>query len=203
MQIAGELVRSAVEAFLSAQEETIFGNLMEGFAVFIVQHQYRGKKSSYRNVDLEFERDGTYFIVGIKSGVHWGNFDQINAMRRNFAAARVSLVEQGMSLPVVAVNGCIYGRDARFYGKSDVASERDDSYYKYAGQSFWEFLTGDDALYHEIIEPIGKAAYERDRNFQALYTARVNQMTIEFGQKFVHEGQINWRALVDHVSKRP
>lgn len=200
LQIAGELVKSAVDAFLSSQEETIFGNLMEGFAIFVAQELYGGKKSTYRSVDLEFERHETYFIVGIKSGIHWGNADQINAMRRNFAAARVALIEQGVSLPIVAVNGCIYGRDANPLKKSAITG---DTYYRYAGQDFWQFLSGDDEFYQSIVQPIGAAAFERDQAFQALYAARVNELTVAFSQQFVTvNGQIDWQKLVAHVSQR-
>jgi site-specific DNA-methyltransferase (cytosine-N4-specific) len=200
LQIAGELVKSAVDAFLSSQEETIFGNLMEGFAIFVAQELHGGKKSTYRSVDLEFERDGTYFIVGIKSGIHWGNSDQINAMRRNFAAARAALIEQGVSLPIVAVNGCIYGRDANPLKLSAATS---DTYYRYAGQDFWYFLSEDEEFYQSIIQPIGEAALERDQAFQTLYAARVNELTIAFSQRFVNlDGQIDWQKLLAHVSQR-
>ena len=47
---------------------------------------------------------------------------------------------------IVAVNGCCYGRD----NKPDKGE-----YYKYCGQVFWEFISGDDELYRDIIEPLG------------------------------------------------
>lgn len=64
-----ELVRTIVDAFLSSQEETMFGNLLEGFAVHVAHKLYGGFKPENRpSIDLEFERDGNYYIVGIKSG---------------------------------------------------------------------------------------------------------------------------------------
>ncbi|MDT7778869.1 MAG: hypothetical protein QOC99_1381 [Acidobacteriota bacterium] len=72
IELAGELVQSIVDAFLSSQEETIFGNLLEGFAIYVSQILYGGFKSELKSVDLEFERDGVYYIVGIKSGTNWG-----------------------------------------------------------------------------------------------------------------------------------
>ncbi|WP_264082453.1 PmeII family type II restriction endonuclease [Nostoc sp. CENA543] len=75
---AQDFVDSIITAFLSSQEETIFGNLLEGFAIYISESLYGGFKSKLNSVDLEFERNGTYYIVGIKSGTSWGNSDQIS-----------------------------------------------------------------------------------------------------------------------------
>jgi site-specific DNA-methyltransferase (cytosine-N4-specific) len=55
-----ELVRSIVDAFLSSQEETMFGNKLESFAVYVSARLYGGFKSELPSVDLEFERDGVY-----------------------------------------------------------------------------------------------------------------------------------------------
>jgi hypothetical protein len=111
IEVAGELVKSIVDAFLSSQEETIFGNLLEGFAIYVSKSLYSGFKSELKSVDLEFVRDGVYHIVGIKSGVNWGNSDQVNKMRDNFKVARDILRERGITNEIVAVNGCIYGKD--------------------------------------------------------------------------------------------
>jgi len=40
------------------------------------------------------------------------------------------------------------------------------SYYKYAGQDFWNFISGDDELYREIIKPINEEARARDEEFK-------------------------------------
>jgi site-specific DNA-methyltransferase (cytosine-N4-specific) len=55
----------------SLQEEGIFGNLMEGFAIYVSKILHNGFKSELKSVDLEFERDDVYYIVGIKSGTNW------------------------------------------------------------------------------------------------------------------------------------
>ncbi len=68
IELAGDLVKSIVDAFLSSQEETVFGNLLEGFAVYASKTLYGGFKSELKSVDLEFERDKVYYVVGIKSG---------------------------------------------------------------------------------------------------------------------------------------
>ncbi|HEV2914843.1 MAG TPA: PmeII family type II restriction endonuclease [Pyrinomonadaceae bacterium] len=195
-----ELVRSIVDAFLSSQEETMFGNKLEKFAIYVSGKQYGGFKSELPSVDLEFERGDHYYIVGIKSGTRWGNSDQLNRMKENFKAARSFLRERGITKEIVAVNGCIYGKDAKPFKEN---YDKEKSYYKYAGQDFWNFVSGDDELYREIIKPIDEEARTRDEEFKRTYDGKVNSMVKEFSNIFLSkEGLIDWVKLVDYVSKR-
>ena len=66
-------MKTILDAHLSSQEEGIFGGFLEELAVFICGRVYRGKKSSAEGIDLEFEKDGTSYLVSIKSGPNWGN----------------------------------------------------------------------------------------------------------------------------------
>jgi hypothetical protein len=200
IELAGDLVKGIVDAFLSSQEETIFGNLLEGFAILVSQTLYGGFKSELKSVDLEFERDGVYYIVGIKSGTNWGNSDQVNRMRDNFKAARRILSKRGVTAEVVAVNGCIYGRDNTPF---KTHRDRERRYYKYAGQAFWHFVSGDENLYREIIAPIDREARQKDETFKKAYAAKVNEMTQDFTNNFMTpENQIDWLKLIDYVSRR-
>lgn len=199
LELAGDLVKSIVDAYLSSQEEGIFGNLMEGFAIFVSSSLDGGFKSAYKSVDLEFERDGVYYIVGIKSGINWGNADQIRAMRDGFKMAKTALRAAGRTGEIVAVNGCIYGKDRNTL-KTD--NDPDRTYYKYAGQDFWNFVSQDDQLYQEIIVPIDEEARVKDEVFKAAYASKVNEMTEEFMANFMTEHKIDWLKLVDFVSKR-
>lgn len=65
---------------------------------------------------------------------------------------------------IIAVNGCMYGKD-RNPLKKDV--DPDKSYFKYAGQEFWNFISEDDNLYQEMIVPIGEEAKKKDERFKA------------------------------------
>lgn len=200
IELAGELVKSIVDAFLSSQEETMFGNMLEGFAIFVSKTLYGGFKSELKSVDLEFERDGKYHIVGIKSGTNWGNSDQVNKMRDNFNLAKKILRGRGVTNEIVAVNGCIYGKDRTPFKTHKDADKR---YYRYAGQEFWIFISGDDELYREIIKPIDREARQKDESFKRAYAAKINEMTQDFVRDFMTaENQIDWIKLVDYVSKR-
>ena len=199
IDLAGDLAKSIVDAFLSSQEETLFGNLLEGFAIYVAQTQYDGFKSARKSLDLEFQRDNVYYIVGIKSGIHWGNADQISTMKSNFKRAREELRNEGVEQEIVAVNGCIYGKDAKPL-KIDV--DADKTYFKYAGQEFWHFISGDDNLYRQIIVPIDVEARIKDEAFRAAYISKINEMTADFSLNFLNTGQIDWLKLVDYVSGR-
>src|SRR6266704_3723316 len=63
-----DLGRSFLDAYLSSQEEGIFGTFLEGLAHFICERVYRGHKSSAEGIDLEFTKNGVTYIVSIKSG---------------------------------------------------------------------------------------------------------------------------------------
>ncbi len=200
IDIPSDLVKGIVDAYLSSQEETMFGNLLEGFAIYVSNRLYGGFKSGFKSVDLEFERDNIYYIVGIKSGISWANADQIRAMKDGYKAAKQSLRAAGRTNEIIAVNGCIYGKD-RSPLKTD-ASDSDKTYYKYAGQDFWKFISDDDLLYQEIIVPIDQEAKQKDETFRAAYAAKVNEMTEDFSRSFMTNHQIDWLKLVDYVSKR-
>lgn len=195
-------VQSAFDAFLSSQEETVFGNLMEGLAIFICGAVYGGQKAptkEYPSVDLIFGKNGKNYIVGIKSGPNWGNSDQINRMKTNFKAARQKLLGVGMRPPIIAVNGCMYGRD-NVPEKVDV-NDPEKSYLKLCGQVFWEFVSGDSDLYANLIEPLEKQAKIRGPQFEDLYSRKLTQMSTDFTNRFVKDGVIDWDMLIKYVSE--
>jgi len=152
---APEFVKTLLDAFLSSQEEGIFGGFLEELAIFICSQVYGGRKSSAEGIDLEFERDNIRYIVSIKSGPNWGNSSQIKKLRDNFKKAKRILGTNISSTNVVAINGCCYGKN-RSPDKGD--------YLKLCGQEFWKFISGDDTLYTDIIEPLGHQAKEKTSN---------------------------------------
>lgn len=204
IQTAEELVRYILDAFLSSREETIFGNLMEDLAIFVCSKVFNGHKAEqgkFKSIDLIFQRDEKTYIVGIKSGPFWGNKDQKDRMKGNLKDARKTLRNNGVKTKIIAVNGCIYGKDNKPF-KVDV-KDNDKSYYKYCGQEFWELITGDKSFYQRIVVPIDTEAKKRDENFRKTYYAKVNELTKYFSQNYLtSDGQINWEKLIDFVSKK-
>ena len=189
---AEQIVRGLVDAHISSHEETVFGDWLEGLAIFINHQTHGGWKSGIPGIDLEFDCDGVRYIVNIKSGPNWGNSSQIAKMRDDFKKAQRTLRTSNSGLTVVCVNGCCYGRDDR--------PDKGD-YRKLCGQRFWEFISGNADLYTDIIEPLGHQARERNESFTRAYAARINQFTIEFARRFCAEdGAIEWTQLVEFNS---
>lgn len=191
---APSLVKLLLDAHLSSQEETMFGNFLDGLAIYICGKVYGGRKSTRPSIDLEFERDGIFYIVSIKSGPNWGNADQIRKMRENFAKAIKAIRKMHPGIKVVAVNGCCYGQDAH--------PDKGD-YFKYCGQEFWKLISGVDELYIQIIEPLGYKAKEKNEEYTEEYNAIVTKFTVEFAKEFCKKnGKIHWAKLVKFNSGR-
>ncbi len=184
---AHELVKLLLDAHLSSQEETIFGEFLEKLAIFVCSSVYGGRKSSAEGIDLEFERENTFYLVSIKSGPNWGNSSQVKRMVDNFKKAQRILRTSQNKLKIQAVNGCCYGIENQ--------PDKGD-YLKLCGQAFWEFISGNDHLYLEIIEPLGHRARERNEAFQGEYVRIINLFTQEFMQDYCIDGKIDWEKLV-------
>jgi hypothetical protein len=171
-----QIVKGIVDAHISSNEETLFGDFLEGLAIFIY---------------------GVRYIVAIKSGPNWGNKSQIEKLASDFNAAKKTLRTSNSKINVIAINGCCYGRNS----KSHIPKKGD--YFKWCGQHFWEFISGNENLYLEIIEPLGNRAKQRNEEFSELYAQRVNVFTMEFGKDFcLPDGKINWKKLVEFNSSK-
>lgn len=191
---AEEIVRGIVDAHISSSEEGIFGDWLEGLAIFINKKVYGGYKSGITGIDLEFDKDNIRNIVSIKSGPNWGNSSQIKKMRTDFKTAKRALRTSNSQLQINAINGCCYGKD----NKPDKGD-----YFKYCGQVFWESISGNSELYTEIIEPLGHKAKEKNEEFMQSYAQMINKFTREFTNDFCKEtGEIDWIKLVEFNSKK-
>lgn len=188
LNTAQDLVKTILDAHLSSQEEGIFGDFLEELALFICGRIYGGRKSSAEGIDLEFIKDGVNYIISIKSGPNWGNSRQIARMRDDFKRAKKILGTNITGAKVIAVNGCCYGKDN---------SPDKGDYLKYCGQQFWEFISGEENLYIEIIEPLGRKAKEKNEKFLEEYDKVINKFTLEFAKQYCDkDGSILWNELV-------
>ena len=189
-----QIIRGIVDAHISSNEETIFGDWLEGLAIFINEKVYGGRKSGIPNIDLEFDKDGVRYIITIKSGPNWGNSSQITKMISDFKTAKKTLRTGNSQLIITAINGCCYGTDNN--------PDKGD-YFKYCGQEFWSFISGSENLYVDIIEPLGNNARERNEEFQKSYSQMINKFTKEFANTYCDDdGEINWEKLVKFNSER-
>lgn len=187
---AQDLVQGFLNAFLQSQEETLFGDFIEGLAIFICDKIYGAKKSELTGVDLEFEKNGILYVVEIKAGWNWGNSSQIRQLKINFEKAK-ELLRAKTDKEIIAINGCCFGKDSK---------PNKDGYLKLCGQRFWEFISGDEKLYVDIVEPIGYQTKQKNDEFTENYAQIINKLTLEFSEKFCDDGKINWEKLVKYNS---
>jgi len=184
---AHDLVKLILDAHLSSQEESIFGEFLEKLAIFVCGKVFSGRKSSAEGVDLEFKRDNILYIVSVKSGPNWGNSSQIKRMADNFKKAKRILRTGNNKANIRAVNGCCYGQENQ--------PDKGD-YIKLCGQEFWEFISGNDRLFVDVVEPLGYRAKERNEEFFGEYSRILNLFTQEFMDDFCIKGKIDWDKLV-------
>ena len=186
---AQDLVENIARSFMSSAEETMFGDWLEGLAIFANNIVFNGRKSTTQGIDLEFDKDNTRYIVSIKSGPNWGNSSQIKKMIEDFNAAKRTLHTSGSTMPVVFINGCCYGKKGHIYKNGD--------YYKYCGQDFWTLISGEETFYLDIIKPLGTKAKEKNEQYQNEYTNMINRFTRDFSNEFCNSDRsIDWEKIV-------
>ena len=192
LKTSEEIVKQLIEAYISSSEETMFGDWLEGLAIFINEKTYHGIKSGIPGIDLEFDNDGIRYIVSIKSGPNWGNSSQIKKLKNDFISAQKTLSTSNSKLNIRCINGCCYGKNKNM---------NKGSYFKYCGQMFWEFIGGDENIYLDIIEPLGYKAKERNDEYIEQYAQMINKFTKEFVNLFCdNNGIIDWEKLVKYNS---
>ena len=189
---ASELITDLLEAFLSSSEEKLFGDFLEGLAVFVAQKTCGGHKSTAPGVDLEFFNKNVHYVISVKSGTNWGNSSQQNKLEQDLknAVVRVKQLKRGTN--VQPVLGICYGRTKTSYVRG---------YLKVVGQNFWYLISENKALYTDIIEPIGHRAKEHNENFMRGRSRVINLFTKQFIDRFCDAtGAIDWINLVEFNS---
>ena len=115
-------------------------------------------------------------------------------MKDNFKkAAKVLKTNAPGTGKVIFVNGCCYGRENQ--------PDKGD-YLKYCGQIFWHFISGQENLYTDIIEPLGYKAKEKNEVFFKEYSKTLNSFTAVFLENYCNEGAIDWDLIVAYNSAK-
>lgn len=188
LQTPDDLIRSMLDALLSSSEEKVFGDFLEKLAIFVSEQTTNGRKSSATGIDLEFDDEGTRYLVAIKSGPNWGNSSQYQSLKENFRRAVIVQNQAHSGLRIQAVLGMCYGKSK----DSDKGT-----YLTKMGQSFWYFISGDPDLYTEIVEPLRyRAEFHNDRFMKgrlSLHQTLVQEFITDF---CFSDGRIDWDKLV-------
>lgn len=186
---AGQLIEGLLDAFLSSSEEKLFGDFLEGLAVFIAGKTCGGHKSAATGVDLEFINDGIHYVVSIKSGTNWGNSSQQTKLQQDLQKAAATIKQARFGTNVQAVLGICYGKTKTSYLRG---------YLKVVGQNFWYLISENKDLYTDIIEPIGYRAKQHNDTFVNEKARVTNKFTKKFIDDFCDEtGAIDWVKLVE------
>jgi hypothetical protein len=190
---ANALIEDLLSAFLSSSEEKLFGDFLEGLAVFVAQKTCGGHKSTAQGVDLEFFNNDTHYIVSIKSGPNWGNSSQQDKLEQDLKTAVARLKQSKRSSNIQPVLGICYGKTRTTFLRG---------YMKIVGQNFWYLISENPNLYTDIVEPIGYRAREHNEDFDKKKAGIVNMFAMEFIPKFCNpsNGYIDWVKLVQFNS---
>lgn len=190
---ANALIEDLLSAFLSSSEEKLFGDFLEGLAVFVAQKTCGGHKSTAQGVDLEFFNNDTHYIVSIKSGPNWGNSSQQDKLEQDLKTAVARLKQSKRSSNIQPVLGICYGKTKTTFLRG---------YMKIVGQNFWHLISENPNLYTDIVEPIGFRAREHNEDFAKKKAGIVNMLAMEFIPKFCNpsNGYIDWVKLVQFNS---
>ncbi len=183
-----DFVEPLLQAHISSSEESQFGGFMEGLAVFCSDLFQNTQKRPAPGLDISFVRDGIHYVIGIKSGNNWGNSSQQKKLNEDFKTAVKTLKQSRDVGEVMPVLGICYGK---------VREVHNGLYLKVSGQDFWNFISGDDNLYLEIIEPLGYEAEKHNERFQVERAATSTRFAHEFTELFCDaEFHIDWQKLV-------
>ena len=189
MLTAAEIVDAFMDAFLSSSDDERFGEFLEGLAVFVAQQTTGGYKSEQEGVDMEFVNRGVHYVVQMKFGPNWGNSSQQNRLQSDLTAAVNRVKGQKPGVDVRAVLGICYGKTRTNFLRG---------YWKLVGQNFWHFISENDRLYIDIIEPIGYRAWEHNEEYRLNKVAVANRIAMGFLNEFCHpSGAIDWDKLVE------
>lgn len=185
---AGDYVSALLDARLSSSEEKIFGDFLEELAIYVASITTNGHKSAASGMDLEFENDGIYYLISIKSGTNWGNSSQQSKLKLDFKNAIIRLSQNKKLGRIEPVEGICYGK---------TRTTRTKGHLKIVGQSFWYLISENPNLYIDIIDPLGHQAEIFNNKFLVEKAKITNLFTKEFIENYcLEDGSINWEKLV-------
>ncbi len=186
MESAPDLVRNLVEAVMSSSEETLFGDWLEQLAIFIASDIFGGRKSAVEGVDLELDKDGVHYLVSIKSGPNWSNSSSMKKQEDHFKKAKQVYRTGKNKVLCEAIIGCCYGNKQK----------TDDVKTIICGQSFWQFVSGSETLYTDIIEPLGTDAKAKNEAYTKEYNKLLTRLTRDFIAKYcTPDGEVKWDMI--------
>ena len=191
---AHELVTSLLNAKLSASEETIFGGFLEDLAIYVAEKTLNARKSAASSVDLEYDDNGHFYLMTIKSGLNWGNSNQWKDLVKDLNTAIRVLKQNSRTKEVTCILGVCYGKAKRTTRRGIIN--------QICGQQFWHFISGQNDFYKEIVEPLGYRAKEHNVAFEKSKASLIQKFVAEFTRDYCdQDGNILWDEILRFNSR--
>lgn len=193
IQKASEIVERLLTDYISASDETIFGDV---FFEPIARIASGGKASDAEGVDFVIESEDRITAVALKSGPYPYNASQKKRQSQEFLAVRNRLYKLHKQFDPIL--GHAYGRV-----KSNKSKPSKDLIYRdSSGQAFWQEITGDPDFYLKLISLMKDEPAKHRKEYAPAWDAAINRFTAEFIRDFCFaDGRIDWEKLVRLVSE--
>src|SRR4030042_1408868 len=136
---ASEIIERILADYISASDETIFGN---AFFEPIARIASGGKASDAEGVDFVIESEERIIAVALKSGPNIYNASQKKRQSQEFNAVRSRLYKLHKQFDPILGHA---------YGRLKTESTKDRIYRDRSGQAFWTEITGDSDFYLKLI----------------------------------------------------
>lgn len=190
IQKASEIVERVLTDYISASDETIFGN---AFFEPIARIVSGGKTSDAEGVDFVIESKEHITAVALKSGPNIYNASQKKRQSQEFLAVRSRLYKlQKQFDPILG----------HAYGRLKTEPTKDRIYRDRSGQAFWTEITGDSDFYLKLIRLMKEVPTKHRKEYTPAWDAAINRFTAEFIKDFCFpDGNIDWEKLVRLVSE--
>jgi len=190
IQKASEIVERVLADYISASDETIFGNAFFEPVARIVSG---AKTSDAEGVDFVIESGERIVAIALKSGPNIYNASQKKRQSQEFLAVRSRLYKlQKQFDPILG----------HAYGRLKTEPTKDRIYRDRSGQAFWTEITGDSDFYLKLVRLMKDVPTKHRREYAPAWDAAINRFTAEFIKDFCFpDGSIDWEKLVRFVSE--
>jgi len=190
IQKASEIVERVLTDYISASDETIFG---DAFFEPVARIVSGAKTSDAEGVDFVIESGERITAVALKSGPNIYNASQKKRQSQEFLAVRSRLYKlQKQFDPILG----------HAYGRLKTEPTKDRIYRDRSGQAFWTEITGDSDFYLKLVRLMKDVPTKHRREYTPAWDAAINRFTAEFIKDFCFpDGSIDWEKLVRFVSE--
>jgi hypothetical protein len=190
IQKASEIVERLLTDYISASDETIFG---DAFFEPIARIASGGKASDAEGVDFVIESDDRIAAVALKSGPYPYNASQKKRQSQEFLAVRNRLYKLHKQFDPILGHA---------YGRVRSKASKDLVYRDTSGQSFWHEITGDPDFYLKLVRLMKREPVKHRKEYAPAWDAAINRFTAEFINDFCFpDGRIDWEKVVRFVSE--